>query len=106
LFANLLENACRYTDAGGRCEIALAPSGGMAVAEIRDSAPGVPEEALARLFERFYRVDASRSREHGGAGLGLAICQNIVEAHGGRIAAAASPLGGLSVRVEIPLLPA
>lgn len=105
LFANLLENACRYTDAGGRCEIALARTKTAAIAEIRDSAPGVPKEALARLFDRFYRADASRSREHGGAGLGLAICQNIVDAHGGRIAAAASPLGGISIRVEIPLLP-
>jgi two-component system sensor histidine kinase BaeS len=56
------------------------------------------------LFDRFYRVDNSRSRATGGAGLGLAICRNIVEAHDGRIVARHSPLGGLWLRVELPVL--
>jgi two-component system sensor histidine kinase BaeS len=63
----------------------------------------VPADALPRLFERFYRVDASRSRASGGAGLGLSICRSIVAAHGGDIAASASPLGGLRVSVTLPV---
>jgi len=105
LFGNLLENSLRYTDAGGACEIAVCQAETMAILEVSDSAPTVPEDACTRLFERFYRVDASRSRSLGGAGLGLAICRNIVEAHGGGIRAQGSHLGGLSVRVELPLLP-
>ncbi|MGB5832494.1 MAG: ATP-binding protein, partial [Thiohalocapsa sp.] len=61
-----------------------------------------PEDALPRLFERLYRVEDSRSRATGGAGLGLAIASNIVEAHGGAIAAEASPLGGLRIRIRLP----
>jgi two-component system sensor histidine kinase BaeS len=70
---------------------------------IDDSAPGVPGEALARLSERFYRVDASRSRAQGGAGLGLALCRRILEAHGAGLAFAHSPLGGLRVTVSFAL---
>jgi two-component system sensor histidine kinase BaeS len=70
-----------------------------------DSAPGVSDEQLARLFERFYRAEGSRNRASGGSGLGLAICQNIVEAHGGCLSAAHSPSGGVSIRVALPLNP-
>ena len=69
---------------------------------VDDSEPGVAGEVMARLFERFFRVETSRNRASGGAGLGLAICRRIVEAHQGRIAASASPLGGLRVTVELP----
>jgi two-component system sensor histidine kinase BaeS len=55
------------------------------------------------LFDRFYRVESSRSRHHGGAGLGLAICSNIVQAHNGTIAAKASHLGGLAIHIELPI---
>jgi two-component system sensor histidine kinase BaeS len=68
-----------------------------------DSAPGVPDAALARLAERFYRVDASRSRAHGGAGLGLALSRRLLDAQGGTLAFAHSPLGGLRVTVSLPL---
>jgi two-component system sensor histidine kinase BaeS len=105
LFRNLMQNSLRYTDAGGRLEIALARAGERLSIDFNDSAPGVPAEALPQLFERFYRVESSRSRDHGGAGLGLAICRNIVEAHGGRIEARASKLGGLCVHVELPVAP-
>lgn len=67
-----------------------------------DSAPGVPHSELKLLFERLYRVESSRNRLTGGAGLGLAICRNIVEAHGGNITAKPSPLGGLWIRTELP----
>jgi two-component system sensor histidine kinase BaeS len=67
-----------------------------------DSGPGVPEESLARLFDRLYRVDASRTREGGGSGLGLAICKSIVEALGGRIRAANAPAAGLWITMVFP----
>jgi two-component system sensor histidine kinase BaeS len=103
LFSNLLSNSLRYTDSGGRVEIALVSAGDFAEIDVQDMAPGVAAEHLPRLFDRFYRVEGSRSRATGGAGLGLAIARNIVEAHGGEIHAEASALGGLRVRVRLPL---
>jgi two-component system sensor histidine kinase BaeS len=103
LFTNLFENSLRYTDAGGRLIVGLAQSEEQAVIELQDSAPGVPEKELGRLFERLYRVEGSRSRTSGGAGLGLAICKNIVEAHGGTISAHQSTLGGLLIRITFPV---
>jgi two-component system sensor histidine kinase BaeS len=103
VFTNLLENAVRYTAPGGRIALHGHAEAGRLVIAIDDSAPGVPEEALARLSERFYRVDASRSRARGGAGLGLALCRRILEAHGAGLAFANSPLGGLRVTVTFAL---
>jgi two-component system sensor histidine kinase BaeS len=105
MLRNLLENSARYTEPGGRVRVAVRRDGERVAIEVDDSAPGVPPEALARLFERFYRVDESRSRAHGGAGLGLAICRSIAAAHGGEIAAAPSPLGGLRVSIRLPAAP-
>ncbi|MDD2272964.1 MAG: ATP-binding protein [Desulfuromonadaceae bacterium] len=103
LFSNLLDNALKYTDAGGRLTVTLQRTDNSAVVDFKDSAPHVPPSELGRLFERLYRVESSRNRSTGGAGLGLAICRNIVEAHGGNITAEASPLGGLWIRTEIPV---
>ncbi|HYL89133.1 MAG TPA: sensor histidine kinase efflux regulator BaeS [Burkholderiales bacterium] len=103
MFRNLLENSARYTDRGGRVRVAARREAGRVRVDFEDSAPGVPGEALPQLFERFYRVDASRSRAHGGTGLGLAICRSIVEAHDGAISATPSPLGGLRVSVSLPV---
>jgi two-component system sensor histidine kinase BaeS len=103
LFGNLLENSLKYTDPGGRMEIRLQCRDDKLRVDICDSAPGVPESELPRLFERLYRVETSRSRSSGGAGLGLAICKNIVEAHDGEITAQASDLGGVWVAVTFPL---
>lgn len=103
LFANLFENSLRYTDAGGRLVVGLAVSREHAIIEFQDSAPGVPEKELGRLFERLYRMEGSRSRASGGAGLGLAICKNIVEAHEGTISAHRSELGGLLIRISLPV---
>jgi two-component system, OmpR family, sensor histidine kinase BaeS len=104
LVNNLVENALRYTDSPGRIEVSCRRVGPQALLEIHDTAPGVDETLLPRLFERFFRVEHSRARSSGGAGLGLAICRNIVEAHDGTIEAAASPLGGLCVAARLPLL--
>jgi len=103
MFRNLLENSTRYTDPGGRVRVAARRDGERVVVEFEDSAPGVPDEALPQLFERFYRVEESRSRSNGGSGLGLAICRSIAAAHGGDIAAAPSALGGLRVSVSLPV---
>lgn len=103
LFSNLLENSLKYTDAGGELSVRLTRSHAFAVIEFADSAPGVHPDELERLFDRLYRVESSRNRALGGAGLGLAICKNIVEAHEGTIAALPSPTGGILVRVELPL---
>jgi two-component system, OmpR family, sensor histidine kinase BaeS len=101
---NLLENCLRYTDRGGRVEVGAALEGPRLRIVIDDTAPGVPAGALARLGERFYRVDASRSRELGGSGLGLALSRRIVESHGGRLDFEASPLGGLRAIVSLDLV--
>ena len=68
-----------------------------------DSGPGVPQDSLRYLFDRLYRVDKSRSRGLGGSGLGMSICKQIVEIHGGNISAANGPLGGLTITIELPL---
>ena len=103
LFANLFENSLKYTEPRGNLAVRLAGSDGQVTIDIEDSAPGVPESELVKLFDRLYRVDASRNRSAGGAGLGLAICRNIVEAHAGTITAHTSPLGGVWIRIVMPL---
>lgn len=82
---NLLENAVRFTPSGGLITVrAVRENGGYAVT-VEDTGPGIPKEHIPLVFERFYRVDPSRSRDDGGTGLGLAIARSVVEAHGGRI---------------------
>ncbi|WP_353498876.1 ATP-binding protein [Vibrio sp. CB1-14] len=102
VFQNLFENCFRYTNERGNIRITLQSKANELVAIIEDSAPGVPDESLPKLFDRLYRVDSSRSRASGGSGLGLAICQNIVEAHQGTIEASHSSLGGVKVVVRLP----
>lgn len=103
LVDNLLANARRYTDAPGTLRVSLGAQPGAVLLVIEDSAPGVGDEHLPHLFDRLYRVESSRQRAAGGAGLGLAICKAIVDAHGGRIGAGHSSLGGLRVEVRLPL---
>ncbi|MFF7706639.1 ATP-binding protein [Pseudomonas sp. NPDC007930] len=100
---NLLENSLRYTDAGGQVRWRAYREGGWACLACEDAAPGVPAAEQERLFERFYRVEASRNRASGGAGLGLAICRAIIEVHGGRLRAWPSGLGGLGLTLQLPL---
>lgn len=100
---NLLENSCRYTSSGGTIRVTLSRADDRALLDIEDSAPAVPEQQRERLFDRFYRGEPSRGRSGGGSGLGLAICREIVVAHGGDIEARDSALGGLWIRIRLPL---
>jgi two-component system sensor histidine kinase BaeS len=100
---NLLKNSRRYTNRNGSISLSAWQKGSQVHFTIEDSAPGVDPEILPRLFDRFYREEASRNRATGGAGLGLSICRNIVEAHQGTIEAEASELGGLKVSVTLPI---
>jgi two-component system sensor histidine kinase BaeS len=107
VFMNLLENTLSYTDAGGQLRIGVtvegARTGNCLTLLFDDSAPGVPDDDLPRVFDRLFRSEASRSRALGGSGLGLSICRATIEAHGGTIEAAASPLGGLRMTITLPL---
>nr|WP_113867884.1 two-component system sensor histidine kinase BaeS [Brenneria salicis]NMN90937.1 two-component system sensor histidine kinase BaeS [Brenneria salicis ATCC 15712 = DSM 30166]RBP60531.1 two-component system sensor histidine kinase BaeS [Brenneria salicis ATCC 15712 = DSM 30166]RLM30138.1 two-component system sensor histidine kinase BaeA [Brenneria salicis ATCC 15712 = DSM 30166] len=103
LFNNLLENSLRYTDEQGKLAIQITLRQKRLYLRWQDSAPGVSDEQLTLIFERFYRAESSRNRASGGSGLGLAICNNIVEAHGGRLYAEHSSWGGLLITVELPL---
>jgi len=102
LLDNLLDNSRKYTARGGLVQVTLRQGDEGLQLTVEDSAPGVPTEALPKLFDHLYRVDDSRNRSTGGSGLGLAICQRIVVAHGGNISAAPSPLGGLRIDVSLP----
>src|SRR5690554_4649698 len=99
MLQNLVQNSIRYTDPGGRVRVRLAANGRLSW---EDSAPGVEEQDLPHLFERFYRVDKSRQRALGGSGLGLSIVSNIIKAHQGQAVARHSELGGLCIEVQFP----
>ncbi|KQR12051.1 cell wall metabolism sensor histidine kinase WalK [Cellulomonas sp. Leaf334] len=102
--ANLVGNAVQHTPPGTPVEIAVGhlPSGEGAI-EVRDHGPGIDPEHAARVFERFYRVDASRGRDSGGAGLGMAIVAAIVDAHDGTVRLAQTPGGGTTVQIALPV---
>ncbi len=104
LLLNLLNNSLQHTNSPGQVHLQLLRDGSFAQIRIDDSAPGVAPELHEKLFERLYRAESSRSRDTGGAGLGLSICRNIVAAHGGTIAIHSSELGGLGICLRLPLL--
>ncbi len=103
VIVNLLDNAIKYTPEGGAVSLTARAQDGKAVLEVADTGIGIPPEALPRLFERFFRVDKTRSREQGGAGLGLSIVKSICAAHQGRVEASSTPGQGSRFRVELPL---
>ena len=99
---NLIENAVNYSADGGRIELAARAEGDRALLSVGDYGPGVPETDLGRVFERFYRVDKSRTRDPGGTGLGLSIVRHLVELHGGKVSAANRPEGGAVFTISLP----
>ncbi|MGN8245047.1 sensor histidine kinase [Cellulomonas soli] len=101
--ANLVGNVVQHTPPGTPVELAVGTHEGAGVLEVRDHGPGIDPAHAARVFERFYRVDASRTRESGGAGLGMAIVAAIVQAHDGTVDLSATEGGGTTVRVRVPL---
>lgn len=103
LLDNVFANCLKYTDAPGKVFVTLTRDKQKAEIMIEDSAPAVPDSALAKLFEHLYRVENSRNRKTGGSGLGLALCKNIVHAHQGSIAAFSSEQGGLGIKITLPL---
>ena len=121
LLRNLVDNSVKYTPSGGQVTLALRAEkrevpetnsklealnvkcSDWAEIEVRDTGIGIAAEALPRIFERFYRVDPARSRETGGAGLGLCIAKTIAEAHGGRIEVQSAPGAGCAFTLFLPL---
>lgn len=103
LLVNLIRNSVAYTDAPGKILLTLWDDGESALLTVCDTPPGCPGSECAQLFEPLYRQDASRNSRSAGAGLGLAICRNIVDAHRGTITASPSSLGGLKITISLPL---
>jgi len=103
LFSNLLENTIKYTNSPGEFSIQTSIHDQKLLIDIEDSSPGVPDEALSRLFDRLYRVDQSRTFKNGSSGLGLSICKEIVLLHNGTIVAKHSKLEGLHIQIEFPI---
>lgn len=100
--ANLLDNAIKFSPPGGAVEIRASLEDGFARVRVEDRGPGIPPEHLPRIFERFYRVDRSRSRKEGGTGLGLAIVKHIVLAHRGSVSVESEPGKGAAFTIRIP----
>jgi len=98
---NILDNAVKYTPRGGAVSVGLSESGGAVTIAVADSGPGIAPEHREKVFGRFYRIDEARSRESGGAGLGLAIAKWAVEAMGGRIELESREGSGSTFRIVL-----
>lgn len=103
LFLILIDNAVKYTPSGGSVSVSASQTNDTIVVTVADTGIGIPFDDLPHIFERFYRVDKARSREQGGAGLGLSIGRWIVETHGGKISIESEASRGTMVRVCLPL---
>ena len=102
MFANLVENAVKYTPPGGRVDVDGESSEHEVVVRVSDTGIGIPEASLPRIFERFYRVDKARSKETGGTGLGLSIVRHVAEKHGGAVAVESRVGEGTTFTVRLP----
>jgi len=102
LLTNLIGNAIQYTPSGGEITFVVGKDGDQAIVNVSDTGIGIPKEALPYIFDRFYRVEQSRSHETGGSGLGLAIAQKIADMHGGRIVVQSIVKQGTTFRVLLP----
>jgi heavy metal sensor kinase len=100
---NLLDNAIKYTPSGGHITLKTTQEDGFALLDVADEGVGIPAEALPHVFKRFFRVDGSRSRDRGGAGLGLSIVKSICDAHGARVEVSSVPGRGSHFRIRQPL---
>lgn len=98
--ANLIDNAVKY---GGYARVTTAREGNKAVIRVSDGGPGIPEAQMEKVFDPFYRIETSRSRETGGTGLGLTIARNIARRHGGTLVLRNSLSGGLECTLTLPL---
>jgi heavy metal sensor kinase len=106
VIVNLVDNAIKYTQEGGEVEVKVRRDANAAILEVCDNGPGILANALPHVFERFYRADKGRSRELGGAGLGLAIAKSICSAHGAQISVSSQQGIGSCFRVQMALFPA
>ena len=98
----MVDNACRATPTNGRIGLTAAGDGSAVVITVKDTGPGISPEHLAQIFERFHRIDRARSRDVGGAGLGLAIARGIVDAHHGSINLTSRPGHGTTATLRLP----
>jgi two-component system phosphate regulon sensor histidine kinase PhoR len=105
MLTNLVDNAIKYTPAGGEVRVSHERAGARDRVHVADTGEGIPAEHLPRIFERFYRVDRARSREMGGTGLGLAIVKHLARAHGGEATARSEPGRGSTFTIEFPHAP-
>ncbi|HCF61030.1 MAG TPA: hypothetical protein DFS52_23920, partial [Myxococcales bacterium] len=103
ILANLLDNAVKYSPEGSRVLVRARPEGSRLRISVEDAGPGIDARHLARLFERFYRVDPGRSRELGGTGLGLSIVKHLVEAMGGSVGVESEAGKGSTFYFELPV---
>ncbi len=103
LVRNLIDNAVRYTPSGGRVDVSVSAEDGQVVLEVADTGLGIPQRDLARVFERFYRVDRARSRETGGTGLGLSIVRHVAGNHGGEVTVRSELSAGSTFVVRLPV---
>jgi signal transduction histidine kinase len=103
ILTNLLSNGLRYTPQGGTIWVNVQGKGAEVMVTVHDSGPGIPQDALPFVFERFYRVDKARARAEGGSGLGLAIARQLAQAHGGELSAANHPQGGAVFTLSLPV---
>jgi signal transduction histidine kinase len=102
---NLLGNALKFTPAGGALNVRLGQEGTQLVLQVSDTGIGIPKDKVERIFDRFYQVDGSMTRQYGGVGLGLALVKEIVEAHGGDVSVTSQVGQGSTFRVTLPVLP-
>ena len=102
---NVVRNAAHYAAEGSIVDVSLEEAAGDAIIRVVDSGPGIPNEALDKMFQPFYRIDDARGRETGGVGLGLAITERAVRLHGGTVKALNRPEGGLAVEIHLPCAP-
>mgnify|MGYP000544722994 CR=1 FL=1 len=103
VFGNILKNSYHYTDTGGKLLVRILQLDNAVQLDFSDSAPGLNDEGLNKIFNRFFRAEGSRNRSTGGAGLGMAICKSIMENYNGSISAQHALQGGVSIQLQFPL---